>query len=70
MVTKIIVIAALVVTVVGAGAGLWIVSSRENATESGREFFSAPRDYDTTGGQEMRPRWGDQERAEDGAAAR
>lgn len=66
--TRIIVIAVLVVSVVGIGTGLWVVSSRESSMEAGREFFNAPQDYDTSGGQQMRPRWGDQEGAGDGAA--
>lgn len=67
---KIIVVAAVLVAVVGLSVGLIVVSSGEGVGDAGREFLSVPQVYDTTGGQEMQPRWGDREGAEDGARAR
>lgn len=56
-----------------AGVAIWIVTrpagwsdapadsagklSEEERRKQAREFFSAPKEYDTKGGQEMRPRW-------------
>ena len=46
------------------GAGIWIaVPVAETSTESppltSSEFFKTNRQYDTSGGQEMKPRWND-----------
>ncbi|PZR94723.1 MAG: entry exclusion protein TrbK [Stutzerimonas stutzeri] len=56
-----------------AGVAIWIVTrpdgwsdapadsagtlSEEQRRERTRDFFSAPKEYDTKSGQEMRPRW-------------
>lgn len=56
---KIIVMAILVVAVVGIGGALWISAGRTNSSDAGREFFDTPADYDTSGGQQMQPRWND-----------
>lgn len=56
-----------------AGVAIWIVTQpagwsdapsdgdakrpEEERREQASEFFSAPKEYDTKGGQEMRPRW-------------
>jgi len=48
----------------GAGAALlviavtiWMTSSIERASETRPTISDPARDFDTTGGQEMRPRW-------------
>lgn len=39
----------------------WLISNTGGEPDGAREFFGAPRHFDTTGGQEMRPRWSDRE---------
>lgn len=59
--TLIIVIAVVIVGAIGVI--LWTVTDRGSPAESSRESPGAPQQFDTTGGQEMRPRWGQQEGA-------
>ncbi len=56
-----------------AGVAIWIVTrpagwsdaptdsagtlSEEERRKRARDFFAAPKEYDTTNGQEMKPRW-------------
>lgn len=52
-------IIVVLLVVVGAGIGWWMIQDRSTAA-GGRarsEFFEAPKDYDTSGGQTMRTRW-------------
>lgn len=54
----------IVILVIGAGAaGAWLVFAprtpvpgQETAPRAG-DFFKPPRDYKTSGGQQMKPRW-------------
>ena len=54
---RITIIAILAIAVIAIGASLWISGNRPASSEAARDFLSAPKDYDTSGGQEMRPRW-------------
>lgn len=40
------------------GAATWLFVARQEAAEQRRsEFFAAPKQYPTSGGQKMRPEW-------------
>lgn len=52
-----------VFAVVVVGVLLWITVDRAGPAEQGRESLGTPPRFDTTGGQEMRPRWGQQQGA-------
>lgn len=54
---RIILTVGVVVVVVGIGVTIWITGTRPVPSTATREFFSAPQDYPTEGGQEMQPRW-------------
>ena len=51
---RIVIIAVTLVAIVVIGITVWFQMQGSNAAPSAVE---APRQYDTTGGQEMRPRW-------------
>lgn len=51
---RIAIIAVTLVAIVAIGITVWFQMQGSNAAPSEVE---APRQYDTTGGQEMRPRW-------------
>jgi Ti type entry exclusion protein TrbK len=71
--TKILLIALAAGLSFAAGVALWIVTrpvgwsavptdraetlSEEERRKRARAFFAAPKEYDTTNGQEMKPRW-------------
>lgn len=64
-----IILVAIIIMVV-SGITLWISFARQGSSEEAREFPGAPRQFDTTGGQEMRPRWNSQgEGTNDGTPA-
>lgn len=54
-------IAGLAVVIVGIL--VWITVDRDGTAEQGQGSLGAPPRFDTTGGQEMRPRWGQQQGA-------
>lgn len=70
---KIIVIAIVAVLSLSAGVTIWIATrpagwnngpvggtaklSEEERRKAVRDFFTAPKEYDTKNGHEMRPRW-------------
>ena len=64
-----IILVAFIIVVAG-GITLWIKFARQGSSEEAREFLAAPRQFDTTGGQEMRPRWSNQEESRDDAPGR
>ncbi len=66
--TRIVLIAIVAVAVVGIGATLWMNASGPVPSAAGRDFLAVPRDYDTTGGQQIQPRWNETEEAADGPA--
>jgi hypothetical protein len=53
---RIVIVAVTVVAVVAIGITIWVRSQPVNAPAPAGAI-DAPRQYDTTGGQEMRPRW-------------
>jgi len=65
-VTRLLVVAIVMVAVIGIGATLWINVGR--APASGGDFFAVPQEYPTRGGQELQPRWNASEEAADAPA--
>lgn len=61
--TRLVVVAIVMVAVIGIGATLWINLGR--APASGGDFFAVPQEYPTRGGQELQPRWNASEEAAD-----
>ncbi|MCG8274182.1 hypothetical protein MIC97_22115 [Aquamicrobium sp. NLF2-7] len=61
-----IVVAAIVV--IGIGVTVWIAQNPADAPASAAPATVAPLQFDTTGGQEMRPRWGNGEEQGNDAA--
>lgn len=53
--TRLLLVAIVVVAIVGIGATVWINGSRSPAP--GGDFFAVPQEYPTSGGQELQPRW-------------
>ena len=53
--TRLVLVAIVVVAVIGIGATLWVNVIRPPAP--GGDFFAVPREYPTSGGQELQPRW-------------
>lgn len=53
---RIVIVAATVVAIVAIGITIWFQTQDASPPASTGET-AAPRQYDTTGGQEMRPRW-------------
>lgn len=61
-------IIAAIIVVVGIAVTLWIVMSPAGTPEPAAPAATAPQQFDTTGGQEMRPRWRAQEEQGNDAA--
>lgn len=59
--TRTLIVAAACTAIIVITLTVWLVSNGGGEQESAREFLGAPRQLDTTGGQEMRPRWSDGE---------
>jgi Ti type entry exclusion protein TrbK len=60
---SVVLIIAIIIVITGAAsAALWLVTDRRETAEHVK-ILPAPQQYDTTGGQEMRPRWNSQEDA-------
>ena len=64
--TRLVLIAIVVVAVIGIGATLWIAVSRTPAP--GGDFFAVQQEYPLNGGQELQPRWNASEEAADATA--
>lgn len=64
--TRLVLVAIVIVAVIGIGTILWINVSREPAP--GGDFFAIPQEYPAGGGQEMRPRWNASEETADAPA--
>jgi|TARA_R100001129_G_scaffold186522_1_gene178617 Ti type entry exclusion protein TrbK len=60
-VTRTLIIVAAATVVVGIAVAIWFVPNLGGAPDGARRVLDTPTDYDTTGGQEMRPRWGNGE---------
>ncbi|WP_295807584.1 entry exclusion protein TrbK [uncultured Nitratireductor sp.] len=54
--TRTLIIAAATV-IVGIAVAVWVVPNLGGAPDRARRPLDTPPEYDTTGGQEMRPRW-------------
>jgi Ti type entry exclusion protein TrbK len=59
----VIIIGVAIATAAACGAGIWLWSSkspspRQTVVPAANDVFGAPKKYDTTGGQQMKPRWG------------
>ncbi len=53
--TRFLLLALVVIAVLGTAGGL-ALKARDKRTMA-EDFLGAPRSYDTTGGQQMKPRW-------------
>lgn len=62
--TRILLIVVAVIAV-GVGTAVWFASTGGESSDASREFFTGPQTYDTTGGQDMRPRWNSREGQDD-----
>ncbi len=67
--TRVAVIAVIVFLVAGVGVALWLKVSEPSRPTATRDFFVVPQDYETTGGQQMRPRWSEPREDEDASLA-
>jgi hypothetical protein len=56
VVSRIVIVAATLAAIVVIGIAIWF-QSEPLSPPAARDAVDAPRQYDTTGGQEMRPRW-------------
>jgi len=57
------IIGVAIATAAACGVGIWIWSSTSPPPNAAvvptpQDFFGTPKKYDTTGGQQMKPRWG------------
>lgn len=66
--TRVVLVAVVAIAGIGIGITLWISNSRQAPSAVGGKFLENPRDYSTTGGQEVQPRWNTSEGAADAAA--
>lgn len=64
--TRLLLVAIVVVAVIGIGATIWINVGR--APAPGGDFFAIPQKYPTRGGQELQPSWDASEEAADAKA--
>jgi len=67
-VNRIFFIVVAIIIVVGIGVTVWIAQKPNDAPTSAVPAAVAPQQFDTTSGQEMRPRWGTQEEQGNDAA--
>lgn len=66
--TRIVLMAVVTVAIIGIGITLWISNSQQAPSAVGGNFFEVPRDYPTSGSQQMQPRWSASEEATNAAA--
>ncbi len=66
--TRVVLVAVVAVASIGISITLWISNRQQAPSAPGANFLETPRDYPTTGGQEMQPRWKASEGAADAAA--
>ncbi|EIM72759.1 hypothetical protein A33O_19034 [Nitratireductor aquibiodomus RA22] len=55
--TRTLIIVAAATVIVGIAVSIWFVPNLGGEPDRARRFLDTPTNYDTTGGQEMRPRW-------------
>ncbi|WP_235911872.1 hypothetical protein [Mesorhizobium xinjiangense] len=60
-----LIVATLIVIAVLIGVAVWVVTDQGQPAES-HKIQTAPPEFDTTGGQEMQPRWNGREGASSG----
>ena len=58
--TRILVVVLACTALVWIGLSIWFASNGGQPDRAG-DLLEGPRQFDTTGGQEMRPRWGNGE---------
>ena len=58
---RIFFIVVAIAVVISIGVTVWIAQNPADAPASAAPAAMAPQQFDTTGGQEMRPRWGNGE---------
>ncbi|MFC3721908.1 DUF2749 domain-containing protein [Neoaquamicrobium sediminum] len=58
---RIAVVVLACTALVWIGISIWFAADGGRQAERAGESLDGPRQFDTTGGQEMRPRWGDGE---------
>jgi hypothetical protein len=51
-----LVVGTVIVMAVFVGVAVWVVTD-DGQSAAGQQIQTAPPEFDTTGGQEMRPRW-------------
>lgn len=56
--SRFVFIVAAIVVVIGIGVTVWIAQNPTDAPSPAAPAAVAPQQFDTTSGQEMRPRWG------------
>lgn len=66
--SRFVFIVAAIVVVIGIGVTVWIAQHPADAPASATPAAVAPQQFDTTGGQEMQPRWNNQEEQDNDAA--
>ncbi|MCO6388684.1 MULTISPECIES: entry exclusion protein TrbK [Phyllobacteriaceae] len=59
--TRTLIIVAAATVIVGIAVAIWVVPNLGGEPDRARRVLDRPTEYDTTGGQEMRPRWGNGE---------
>ena len=59
--TRTLIIVAAATVIVGIFLAIWFVPNPGGEPDRARTTLDTPTEYDTTGGQEMRPRWGNGE---------
>ncbi len=59
--TRTLIIVAAATVIVGIAVAIWFVLEVREEPDRARRILDTPTEYDTTGGQEMRPRWGNAE---------
>lgn len=64
--TRLVLVAIVVVAVTGIGAVVWIKIGRAPVPDG--DFFAVPKEYPTSGGQELQPRWDAGEEVSDAPA--
>lgn len=59
--TRTLIIVAAATVIIGIAVAIWFVPDVREEPDRARRILDTPTEYDTTGGQEMRPRWGNGE---------
>ena len=54
---RFLLLALVVVAVLGIGTAVGLALNAREKRVTAEDFLSAPKTYDTTGGQQMKPRW-------------